>query len=180
MHALTWPMSETYCWQSRIASGSQAARCCGVHCCAMAGQDANVSVRPRSAAPAMIGRSFGWAVRTSIIHPPSGSCPGIYCQFNGQGKQRRHFRDGNPPREFSVHCPGTKWSAKSCNSMKAAGSRCPCLDSVQKGVRHVEVVYGRYCACNRDATCFGADHGPFGRRPSHRAERAKLRCRDSR
>src|ERR1700745_847415 len=37
MHALTRPMSETYCWQSRIASGSQAARCCGVHCCAAAG-----------------------------------------------------------------------------------------------------------------------------------------------
>jgi hypothetical protein len=49
----------------------------------------------------MIGRSFGWAVRTSIIHPPSGFCPGIYCQFNGQGKQRRHVRDGDPPREFS-------------------------------------------------------------------------------
>ena len=52
--------------------------------------------------------------------------------------------------------------------------------SQQKGVRHVEVTYGGYCACNRNATCFGADHGPFGRRPSHRAERAELRCRDSR
>jgi hypothetical protein len=39
-------MSEMYCWQSLIASGSQAARCCGVHCWAAAGQDANVSARP--------------------------------------------------------------------------------------------------------------------------------------
>jgi hypothetical protein len=37
----------------------------------------------------------------SIIHAPSGFCPGIYCQFNDQGKQRRHARDGDPPREFS-------------------------------------------------------------------------------
>ena len=55
-------MSEMYCWQSRIASGSQAARCCGVHCCAAAGEDANVSAKPSSAAAAMIGRRFGWAV----------------------------------------------------------------------------------------------------------------------
>jgi hypothetical protein len=72
MHDLTRPMSEMYCWQSRIASGSQAARCCGVHCCAAAGEDANVSERPRSAAAAMIGRRFGW-VRTCIIDPPSVS-----------------------------------------------------------------------------------------------------------
>jgi hypothetical protein len=54
------------------------------------------------------------------------------------------------------------------------------LSCEQKGVRHVEVTYGGYCAYNRDATCFGAEHGPSGRRPSHRAERAKLRCWDSR
>ena len=54
------------------------------------------------------------------------------------------------------------------------------LSSHQKGVRHVEVTHGSYCACNRNATRFGADHGPFGRRPSHRAERAELRCRHSR
>jgi putative ABC transport system substrate-binding protein len=34
--------------QSRIASGSQAARCCGVHCCAAAGKDANASARPKA------------------------------------------------------------------------------------------------------------------------------------
>src|SRR6266566_9746988 len=68
MHALIRPMSETYCWQSRIASGSQAARCCGVHCCAAAGQVANVSARPSSTADAaVIGRRFGWALRMSII-----------------------------------------------------------------------------------------------------------------
>ena len=45
----------------------------------------------------------------------------------------------------------------------------------------LRLLNGSYCACNRNATCFGADHGPFGRRPSHRAERrAELRCRDSR
>jgi hypothetical protein len=82
-------MSETYCWQSRIASGSQAARCCGVHCCAAVGQDANAS--PRSAAAAMIGQNFGWAVRMSITHPPSDFRPGIYGQFNNQGKQRRRY-----------------------------------------------------------------------------------------
>ena len=49
-----------------------------------------------------------------------------------------------------------------------------------KGVRHVEVADGGYCVCNRNATCFGADHSPSGRRPSHRAERAELRCGDSR
>jgi hypothetical protein len=38
----------------------------------------DVSARPRSAAAAMIGRRFGWAVRTCIIDPPFG-CPGIYC-----------------------------------------------------------------------------------------------------
>src|SRR5262245_20604230 len=68
MHALTRPMSEMYCWQSRIASGSQAARCCGVHCCAAAGQDANMSARPSStAAAAAISRNFNWALRMSII-----------------------------------------------------------------------------------------------------------------
>src|SRR6516162_9128392 len=67
MHDLTRPMSEMYCWQSRIASGSQAARCRGVHSCAAAGQDPNVSARPRSAAATMIGRRFGWAVRTCIM-----------------------------------------------------------------------------------------------------------------
>jgi hypothetical protein len=67
MHALTRPMSEMYCWQSRIASGSQAARCCGVHCCAAAGQDATVSTRPSStAAAAFIGPSFCWALRNPL------------------------------------------------------------------------------------------------------------------
>ena len=54
------------------------------------------------------------------------------------------------------------------------------LSSHQKGVCHVQITYGGYCACNRSATCFGANHGPFGRRPSHRAKRAELRCRNSR
>jgi hypothetical protein len=54
-----------------------------------------------------------------------------------------------------------------------------CFLVIQKGVRHVEVAYGRYCACNRNATCFGADYGPSGRRPSHRAERTKLGHWDS-
>jgi hypothetical protein len=68
MHALTRPMSDMYCWQSRIASGSQAARCCGVHCCAAAGQDATVSARPSSTAvAAFIGQSFCCALRMSII-----------------------------------------------------------------------------------------------------------------
>jgi len=64
MHTLTRPMSETYCWQSRIASGSQAARCCGVHCCAMAGQDANVSAGSRGFADRTIsvGSGFGGGV----------------------------------------------------------------------------------------------------------------------
>src|SRR5215471_2900055 len=53
-------MSGTYWLQSRIASGSQAARCCGVHCCALAGKDAHVSARPRSAR-AVIGRRFNAA-----------------------------------------------------------------------------------------------------------------------
>jgi len=35
--------------QSRIASGSQAERCCGVHCCAATGKDANVSARQKAA-----------------------------------------------------------------------------------------------------------------------------------
>src|SRR5262249_18297832 len=68
MHALTRPMSEMYCWQSRIASGSQAARCCGVHCCAAAGQDATMSASPsNTAAAAFIGPRFCWALRMSII-----------------------------------------------------------------------------------------------------------------
>src|SRR5215813_5958643 len=67
MQALTRPMSEMYCWQSRIASGSQAARCCGVHCCAGAGQDADMSRPSSTAAAAVIGRSFGWALRMFII-----------------------------------------------------------------------------------------------------------------
>src|SRR6266481_302197 len=70
MHALTRSMSGMYCWQSRIASGSQAARCSGVHCCAAAGPDANVSARPTSAAAATIGQSFACAIRISIIDPP--------------------------------------------------------------------------------------------------------------
>jgi hypothetical protein len=44
----------------------------------------------------------------------------------------------------------------------------------------IQVTYGGYCACNRNATCFGADHSPFGRRPSHHPERAELRSRNSR
>src|SRR5215831_2989419 len=80
MHALTRSTSGMYCWQSRIASGSQAARCSGVHCCAVAGEDANVSARPRSAvesavgsaATAMLGQSFACAIRISIIDPPVG------------------------------------------------------------------------------------------------------------
>src|SRR5215469_5473150 len=80
MHALTRSTSGMYCWQSRIASGSQAARCSGVHCCAAAGEDANVSARPRSAvesavgsaATAMLGQSFACAIRISIIDPPVG------------------------------------------------------------------------------------------------------------
>src|SRR6516162_3829294 len=78
MHALTRSMSGMYCWQSRIASGSQAARCCGVHCCAAAGEDANASARPRSAvgsAAAAIGPSFACAMRISIIDPPAGVLP---------------------------------------------------------------------------------------------------------
>ena len=51
----------------RIASGSQAARCSGVHCCAAAGPDAHVSARPRSAvgsaAAAMIGQIKGGRLR---------------------------------------------------------------------------------------------------------------------
>jgi hypothetical protein len=55
------------------------------------------------------------------------------------------------------------------------------VSSHQKGVRHVEVAHWSYCACNRSATCFGANDGPFGRESSHRAKRrAKLRCRDPR
>src|SRR6516164_9943329 len=76
MHALTRSTSGMYAWQSRIASGSQAARCSGVHCCAAAGEDANVSARPRSAggsaAAAIIGQSFACAMRISIIYPPVG------------------------------------------------------------------------------------------------------------
>src|SRR6516164_996249 len=79
MHALTRSMSGMYCWQSRIASGSQAARCAGVHCCAAAGPDANVSARPTSAvgsaAAATIGQSFACAIRISIIDPPVGVLP---------------------------------------------------------------------------------------------------------
>src|SRR5215472_4645554 len=79
MHALTRSTSGMYCWQSRIASGSQAARCSGDHCCAAAGPDANVSARPRSAvgsaAAAMIGPSFACAIRISIIDPPAGVLP---------------------------------------------------------------------------------------------------------
>src|SRR5262252_104287 len=79
MHALTRSTSGMYCWQSRIASGSQAARCSGVHCCAAAGPDANVSARPTSAvgsaATAMLGQSFACAIRISIIGPPVGVLP---------------------------------------------------------------------------------------------------------
>src|SRR6516165_1099905 len=82
MHALTRSTSGMYAWQSRIASGSQAARCSGVHCCAAAGEDANVSARPRSAvesevesAAATIGQSFACAIRISIIDPPVGVLP---------------------------------------------------------------------------------------------------------
>src|SRR6266699_4054667 len=79
MHALTRSTSGMYAWQSRIASGSQAARCSGVHCCAAAGPDAHVSARPTSAvgsaAAAMIGQSFACAIRISIIDPPAGVLP---------------------------------------------------------------------------------------------------------
>src|SRR5262245_32492963 len=79
MHALTRSTSGMYCWQSRIASGSQAARCCGVHCCAAAGEDANVSARPRSAAgsatAAMVGPGSASAIRISIINPPADVLP---------------------------------------------------------------------------------------------------------
>src|SRR5258708_10293202 len=74
MSALRRAMSGMYCWKSRMESGSQAARCSGVHCCAATGPDTNVSARPRSAvgsaAAAMIGRSFACAIRISIIDPP--------------------------------------------------------------------------------------------------------------
>src|SRR6516165_565158 len=90
MHALTRPMSETYCWQSRIASGSHAARCCGVHCCAAAGQDATVSARPSStAAAAFIGPSFCWALRISIfaLHLVSDLVSTIHSTTMGQRRQ---------------------------------------------------------------------------------------------
>src|SRR5215470_11344202 len=67
MHALTRSMSGMYCWQSRIASGSQAARCCGVHCCAAAGKDANVSARQKAAEKPATTRRFRRAVQTLIV-----------------------------------------------------------------------------------------------------------------
>jgi len=76
-------------------------------------------------------------------------------------------------------CSGTNWSAKSFLGNRWS-QQASSFIILQKGVRYVEVAYGCYCACNRNAARFGADHGPLGRRPSHRAERAKLRCRHSR
>src|SRR5262249_9260584 len=66
-------MSGTYWLQSRIASGSQAARCCGVHCCALAGEDAHASTRPRSARPAA-SRKFN-AARILFWPSVGEACP---------------------------------------------------------------------------------------------------------
>ena len=63
-------MSEMYRLQSRIASGSQAARCFGVHCCAAAGKDANVSTRPMAVERPVIARRFSRAVRILVPEPP--------------------------------------------------------------------------------------------------------------
>jgi hypothetical protein len=56
--------------QSRIASGSQAARCFGVHCCAAAGKDANVSARPKAAERPVPARRFNLAMEILILESP--------------------------------------------------------------------------------------------------------------
>src|SRR5262249_6336046 len=53
MQSLTFWMSGTYWLQSRIESGSQAARCFGVHSCAAPDEIANVSARASSAHSAL-------------------------------------------------------------------------------------------------------------------------------
>jgi hypothetical protein len=58
-----------YRLQRRIASASQAARCFGVHCCAAAGKDANVSARPKAAERRVIARRFSRAVQILILEP---------------------------------------------------------------------------------------------------------------
>src|SRR5262249_54639139 len=72
-------MSGTYWLQSRIASGSQAARCCGVHCCALAGKDAHVSATPRSAR-AVTGRTFNAARIPTLV---LAFCPSIIVNSTG-------------------------------------------------------------------------------------------------
>src|SRR5215469_15646436 len=81
-------MSGTYWLQSRIASGSQAARCCGVHCCALAGKDAHVSATPRSAR-AVTGRTFN-AARIPTLVLRWCVLPQYYCQFDRRGNSSGH------------------------------------------------------------------------------------------
>src|SRR5215831_11129247 len=50
-----------------MESGSQAARCCGVHCCAAAGKDANVSARQKAAERPATTRRFRRAVQILIV-----------------------------------------------------------------------------------------------------------------
>jgi hypothetical protein len=77
-----------YCHQ--VASGSQAARCSGVHCCcdccAVAGEVANVGARASSAAALGSGRRFSRAARILILEPSAlAFCAGIYRQFSSHG-----------------------------------------------------------------------------------------------
>ena len=100
-------MSGTYWLQSRIASGSQAARCFGVHCCAAAGEIANVSARAISAtAPRRrsVDCSVECVVCIPIIDAPvcslRGHLPTIYF-WRGRHIAVRRARTRAPPGPVS-------------------------------------------------------------------------------
>ena len=61
-----FPSSHWYAC-AKPARGSQAARCFGVHCCAAAGKDANVSARPKAAERPVPARRFNLAMEILII-----------------------------------------------------------------------------------------------------------------
>src|SRR5262249_18463898 len=112
MHALTRSTSGTYCWQSRIASGSQAARCFGVHCCAAAGKDANVSARPNAAERPVTARRFGRVVQILILEPPLAFKKLGYepvtegCTRLGGSNASPAFFAGSTVPSFPCYCAG--------------------------------------------------------------------------
>src|SRR5215813_5035067 len=99
MQAVTRCTSGTYWLQSRIASGSQAARCCGVHCCATAGEIANVSARASSARASRSRRSVDRVAGVPISDPPVCSLRGylLTIEFWRDARIGPHF---TPTRQY--------------------------------------------------------------------------------